>query len=308
MSDIRVSIIVCTYNRSEILKYCLDSLEKQSADKSLYEVIVVDNNSTDDTKEVVEGYCGRNSNFRYVFERDQGLSHARNRGAKEAKAEWVGYVDDDARCLQDYVEKTIRIIDEDKFDCFGGRYIAWFKENPPKWLIRMNVGSAPIVMEKTGVLPTQHLSGTSIFIRKDVFDIAGGFNVNLGVKGNKRGYGEETELVDKIRNAGYLIGYSPDLTVEHLVNTLKFNVLWHLRDNLAFAEAEYLIWISSKARLEKARILSRIFISFFTSFFNSTASLIKTDDYYWQNYLIDILKPMLKLCGYLRAVIKDLNK
>jgi glycosyltransferase involved in cell wall biosynthesis len=286
------------------LKYCLDSLEKQSVDKSLYEVIVVDNNSTDNTKQVVEEYCGRNANFRYVFEKVNSSSIARNTGSKVANGLWLGFIDDDARCPQDYVEKAMIIIDQNEFDCFGGRYVAWFKVEPPKWINKNDFGTAPIMMEKKGILKTQHLSGTSIFVRKNVFEIVGGFNVDLGIKGDKRGYGEETDFVNRIRTSGSVVGYDPDLFVEHLVNPQKFKLKWHLQDIVAHSETEYLIWIRPKTGIEKIRAFKNGFLSFFKTLFNAAISIIKTDDYYWQSYIIDVFKPFLKICGYLLVITK----
>ena len=69
-----ISVIVCTYNRSYILADCLESLQKQTVDKSLYEVLVVNNNSTDKTQEIAENYVINHANFRVVFESQQGLS------------------------------------------------------------------------------------------------------------------------------------------------------------------------------------------------------------------------------------------
>ncbi|MGD8380729.1 MAG: glycosyltransferase, partial [Syntrophobacterales bacterium] len=94
---IKISVIVCTYNRAELLGGTLRTLCHQTLDTSEYEVIVVDNNSTDNTREVVDEFCRRSSNVRYCFEPQQGLSHARNQGLQEAKGKYVAYIDDDAR-------------------------------------------------------------------------------------------------------------------------------------------------------------------------------------------------------------------
>ena len=79
-----LSVIVCTYNRCDLLTGCLQSLGDQRLSPARFEVVVVDNNSTDDTAAVVEHHQARLANLRYVFEPIQGLSHARNRGAAAA--------------------------------------------------------------------------------------------------------------------------------------------------------------------------------------------------------------------------------
>ena len=92
----RLSVIVCTFNRASALERCLESLRAQHADPATFEVLVIDNASPDDTRERVERYLNGPLPCRYVFEPVQGLSHARNRGAREAAAPYVTYLDDDA--------------------------------------------------------------------------------------------------------------------------------------------------------------------------------------------------------------------
>ena len=111
-----ISVIVCTYNGEKVLPDCLISLANQNIDKRLYEVIVVDNNSNDNTQKVVKEIMQEHSNFRLLFKREQGLGHARNLGFNRAKAEYVAYIDDDARTPQDWLEKSLRIIEEKKPD------------------------------------------------------------------------------------------------------------------------------------------------------------------------------------------------
>ena len=101
---IKISVIVCTYNRAYLLKNCLRSLVDQLVETSTFEVIIVNNNATDDTEEVAKSFTEKYPNFRYIIEPNQGLSNARNRGYKEAKGEYVAYIDDDARAYTDWVE------------------------------------------------------------------------------------------------------------------------------------------------------------------------------------------------------------
>ena len=105
-----LSIIVCTYNRESLLPLCLQSLTDQAIDKRLYEVIVVNNNSTDGTQEVAESFAEMSKNLRVVLERRQGLSHARNRGWMEAQGKFVAYIDDDAIAWPDWIYSILDFI------------------------------------------------------------------------------------------------------------------------------------------------------------------------------------------------------
>ena len=108
--SIFLTVVVCTYNRSDLLAGCLESLCQQTIKKDKFEIILVDNNSTDNTSEIAKGFLDQ-SNFRYLLETSPGLSHARNRGLNEAKGEYVGYIDDDARAKYDWLETAINIIE-----------------------------------------------------------------------------------------------------------------------------------------------------------------------------------------------------
>ena len=92
-----ISIIICTYNRSESLKRTLQSLKEMSVSDDIeWELLIVDNNSTDNTREAVNDFTKTSGlNCRYVFESKQGLSNARNRGVKEACGEIIAFTDDD---------------------------------------------------------------------------------------------------------------------------------------------------------------------------------------------------------------------
>ena len=116
-----VSIIICTYNRQQLLTNCLGGLVAQMEpfiDRT--EVIVVDNNSKDGTAELVGTYCARYSWLRYVRESQQGLSHARNRGATVAIGSYLCFLDDDAKPSPAYLASIHQVIEEHRPDIFGG--------------------------------------------------------------------------------------------------------------------------------------------------------------------------------------------
>src|SRR5581483_927586 len=98
-----VSVVLSTYNRAHVLPRALDSLAQQSFPPECYEVLIVDNNSNDGTRQIGESFCARFSHFRYVFEPKQGLSHARNTGIRVARASLIAFTDDDVRASSDWV-------------------------------------------------------------------------------------------------------------------------------------------------------------------------------------------------------------
>jgi glycosyltransferase involved in cell wall biosynthesis len=128
-----VSIIICTYNRSELLAFCLESLTAQTVPASRFEVVVINNNSSDDTDAVAAGFAAQFPHFQLVNERSQGLSHARNKGLEVAQNEWVVYLDDDAKAAPDFVARASWMIGEGRYQVFGGIFLPWYKYGRPVW-------------------------------------------------------------------------------------------------------------------------------------------------------------------------------
>lgn len=244
-----ISVIICTRNRCELVKDCIESLLHQDTDKE-YEVIVVDNNSTDNTAEVVQNMVSGNKKLRYTKEEKTGLSHARNTGYVQAKNEWVAYVDDDARIHQDFVAVACKIIEEKKFDCFGGIYNAWFKYGKPDWLPADFGSNRKRMPDYITILKKRSFSGGVAVYRKKMLEDLGGFPIEYGMVGGKIGYGEENYIQVKARESGYLVGFVPELQIDHIVNKYKLEKKWHYED--AYEKG------GTQARLNNEKIKFRI--------------------------------------------------
>ena len=108
MNNKIITIVVCTYNRANLLRKALLSLAQQTVQKTKYKVIVVDNNSKEDIKKIVKEFSGQ-LNIEYVTEKDQGLAHARNRGWEESDSEYVAFMDDDAKADKNWLKAMIEI-------------------------------------------------------------------------------------------------------------------------------------------------------------------------------------------------------
>ena len=223
-----LSIIICSYNRASYISDALTSLYNQSSELDNFEVIIVDNNSTDNTKEVYAIWRQTNTNgqFTFISETQQGASFARNTGAAIAKGEWVCFMDDDAVATPNYVENILKHI-QNKPDAvgFGGRIIPKYIPSEPKWMsyyVSSLVGNfdyAPIACAfENGKYPLE----SNMIVKKSVYDKIGGFNVNLpGVVGTLRIGGEGKELFYKILALGHIIYYDPAICVHHVVEVKK---------------------------------------------------------------------------------------
>lgn len=224
-----LSIIVCTYNREYLLHHCLQSLTDQAIDKSLYEVVVVNNNSTDGTQEIAVSFAEKYDNIRVVEERQQGLSYARNRGWMEAKGEFVAYIDDDAVACPDWALCIIDFIKRHPdASIFGGPYDPFYIVSPPDWFPseygKLSLGGK----ERPIIIGCEWINGSNMIIRKELFNIYGGFDERLGMKACITAYGEEINFFILMNDKGYPIFYVPTIKVKHLVAEYKMSLKWLL--------------------------------------------------------------------------------
>jgi glycosyltransferase involved in cell wall biosynthesis len=235
-----VSVNICSYNRHRMLQDALERVLSQDLeDGTRYEVIVVDNNSTDRTKEVVEGFIARgHTNLRYVFERRQGLSHARNAAVPAARSPILAFTDDDVRVTRDWVATIKRTLDNHpEVDCIGGRILPDWPSTPPSWLTREHW--APLALVDYGDQPfyvnARHqlcLCTANMAIRKDALERIGSFQPALQRVENQVGSMEDHELLVRLWTARRQGLYVPDLVVAADVGadrlSKKYHRLWHL--------------------------------------------------------------------------------
>ena len=304
MDNYKVSVVVCSYNRARILKHCLQSLVEQDAAKNLYEVIVVDNNSNDNTFEVAQGFVQNNINFRVYIENKQGLSYARNLGFKEARANHVAYLDDDAKAYRNYVNRMICVIDDFDFDAFGGRYVPWYLSPKPKWFLD-EYGSNVYKLKNIGLLEDDFIDGGVSVFKKKVLEFLGGFSTGLGMRGKKISYGEETNLQIKMRKIGFKIGFDPDLVVEHLVDNYKYDIFWFLKSAYAIGRDSWATFELKPTLPLIIRISAGIGYILIVNLTQHTIKL-KQANYFYQNWIIDTIAPVVNRIGLLVSAINIL--
>lgn len=228
------SVIVCTYNRARNLPACLGRLEVQDTPEGLgWEVLVVDNNSTDDTHEVVAALSRRGPvPVRYCFEAAQGLNNARNRGIKESTSRFFAFIDDDILVAPGWLRAIARALADNDADAVGGRIYLQDHANLPGW-VRANpemlgflgfrdLGDEPLWMDGKSSAP---FGGNMAFHRR-VVERVGLFDPRYGRKGSgeERGglfKGAETEYFYRLGEAGARMLYAPDAVVYHRVEAFQ---------------------------------------------------------------------------------------
>lgn len=228
-----VTIAICTYNRANVLGDCLDSLLRQTVPPTDFHVLIIDNNSTDETASLLAKYADRFPSFRSVCETQQGLAEARNRAVLECSTAWLAFLDTDARAWPTWVATLLDVIAAGKFDAFGGPYHAWHRYgSPPPWLPE---GFGTYVSPQSfGPLEgdTYIPGGNCCLRRQAALDV--GLFPSVGVHaGDSCAYGDETQLFVRMGQTGYRLGYVPTLEIDHCVMPYKYRWQWQLKSNFA---------------------------------------------------------------------------
>jgi glycosyltransferase involved in cell wall biosynthesis len=224
-----ITVILCTYNRCKSLARALDSIAASALPASTgWEVLVVDNNSSDETRAVVKDSCIRYpSRFRYVFEPRQGKSYALNTGIQEAHGDILAFVDDDVIVTPTWLSELTTPLQSTEWSGTGGRILPQPGFSPPPWLAfdgPYGMGHIPCAQFNLGDKP-QDLDrppfGTNMAFRKEMFDRYGPFRVDLGPRPGSEIRNEDTEFGRRLLAGGERLRYIPSAVVYHEVATRR---------------------------------------------------------------------------------------
>ena len=259
------TVLICTYNRAPFLAETLDSLARcRSALR--WNVLVVDNNSTDDTRAVVTGQiAGYPVPLAYLFEPRQGKSHALNTGLLATQAAFVIFTDDDVRVSEGWIDASCRaMIDDGGIDYTGGPVHPIWERPCPPWLDQrradlwgtlaiLDYGPEPFVFEERRRVPL----GANMAVRRTLIDRVGGFDPELGRRGDSLLGQEQAEFFCRSRAAGARGRYEPAMTLEHHVPARRLTLDYFRR---------WWFWKGvSKARLERRHPITEMGIDLRTA-------------------------------------------
>ncbi|WP_353121608.1 glycosyltransferase family 2 protein [Dysgonomonas capnocytophagoides] len=218
----RFSFITCTYNRDKYIGQTLQSVCDQKYPDNNYEIIVIDNNSTDNTASICEEFRAEypNKNFRYVKEMNQGLSFALNRGIKEAQGEFLIFVDDDETIIPEHLERLdnhLRTYPEAVL-C-GTPVIPVYEIPEPKWMSRFTqrlIGGYFDQGKEVKILEAKNYPGTGhTIIKKELYERYGNYNTELGRKGTSLIGAEDKDMFNRLKNNNIVCYYLPDIPIYH---------------------------------------------------------------------------------------------
>ena len=243
-----ITVILCTYNRSQVLSKALDSLAASTLPDSIHwEVLVVDNNSTDETREAIKEFCRRYpERFRYLFEPKQGKSYALNAGIREAGGEVLAFVDDDVTVDPVWLQSLTSSLHDGKWAGAGGRTLPARSFSPPRWLAldgphslsgmlyaHFNLGDVPCELDRAPY-------GANMAYRREMFEKYGGFRTDIGPGPNPEipRFNEDTEFGRRLMAAGERLRYEPSAVVFHEVPPGRLNREHFLTSWFAWGRSE----------------------------------------------------------------------
>ena len=219
-----ITVVVITFNRAPMLAQTLASLTKLNTDPGrgepiMYEVVVVDNASTDNTQEVIAGFLdpsawGAAQAIRSVYETTTGVAPARNRGMAESNATWIAFHDDDQQAHPDWLAKLVELARRRNLKVAGGAVHLMLPEGNTRKLskqCRVLLGER-VGWDEEQPYTRKRIPGTNnLLIHKSVIDGVGDFDTMLKVGGS------DADLYRRIRTAGYEAWYTPKSIVYHMI-------------------------------------------------------------------------------------------
>lgn len=240
----RISVVLCTYNRCKSLRVALNSATVlRLPDSADWEIIIVDNNSNDQTRQVAEEFCKRYpTRFRYIFEPHQGKSYALNAGIREARGQIVAFMDDDVTVDPDWLQNLTCCLRDGHWAGAAGRIVPQWTCIPPHWLSEGSRYAAGPLVAFNPKLEAGELHeppiGANMAFRREMFERHGGFRTDLGPCPGSEIRGEDSEFGARLLRCGEHLRYEPSAVVYHPVQQNRLNRKY------------FLAWWFDKARSE----------------------------------------------------------
>ena len=230
--ELHLSVVIATYNGYNTIERCLESFTNQSIGPDLYEVIVVNNNSTDDTESLVRPYVERYDNFVLLLEKQPGVSYARNKGISYARGDYICFIDDDAYADTKWLENIKNACGNQNPEpvVIGGEILPYYITEKPAWFkdsfeIR-TMGKNPRFLNKNEC--STGFPESNFTVKRKVLDEIGKFSTDFGPKGEKMGFGEGSELSARITEKYPHFWYDPGIFVYHLAPKRNMSVKYIL--------------------------------------------------------------------------------
>lgn len=216
----KISVVICTYNREKFIGRALETLTAQTLSPDKYEILIIDNNSTDNTGIICREFINKHQlfNIKYLFEPNKGLSFARNRGIAEASSPIITYVDDDTEASPGFLENILNFFEAHPGTVgIGGKVIPVYPETgEPAWMNKylhgfiglVDYGHEPTLYQR----PMKYPAGCNMTYTKEILQKAGGFNNQLTFRS------DDKHIFYQVKKFSSSIYYLPGAMVHHNID------------------------------------------------------------------------------------------
>jgi len=242
-----ITFIICTYNRADYLKDTIASLTQCDEPVEPVEILVIDNNSEDHTADVIKSYRNRSIpsiSLHSVKEKKQGLSHARNRGIKEANTPVIVYVDDDIRAEKQYINAWLQFFkNHPDAQAAGGKIHIQYDDPRPQWMSRFLLPLLGHHDHGDSIKLYKHSDypfGGNMAFKVNLFDHDTPFDTGLGRIGKNLKASEEKELFQSLKQKEIEIYYVPKAKLYHRVNASRLTREYVRRQAVGLGQSYYL--------------------------------------------------------------------
>jgi len=311
--SVQFTILLCTYNRAKLLKPLIESLIRQVENYSQNdtEILVINNNSTDETEKTILEFKNKSGNIKYHIETKQGLAKARNKGIELAAGKVIIFIDDDIIIHEEWLKEVQNSINEYPYKAFGGKVIPLWEKEKPSYInlhgfFKLNqkifpshdngdeITCYPLTNEETNPI------GANMWIFKELFLKYGNFREDLG----RVGYGgipcEDTEFCSRLLKNKETILYYPKAIVYHPVSSFRmskeFIKSWHYRNGISTVRKGGRRFPLFDIVRFFIRILA--FIPFYILFFLLGLLTFNKKIYYWSEF------KFIRVLGQLREFLR----
>ena len=236
-----LTVLMATHNGAKTLPDVLDSYCKLDSPNGGWKLVVVDNGSTDNTKEIIDSFRSRLP-LTYVFEARLGKSAALNSGLPSTEGDLVVMTDDDALPRSDWlVQMRVAADSQPSFAIFGGAIIPHWDVPPEDWILKFQDGTLAITDPawEEGPLVGARVYGPNMAVRSEIIKAGYRFDVSVGPVGSRYRMGEESDFAQTLRKAGFKQWHCKRAVVAHMILKEQMNKRWVLRRAAPAGGADY---------------------------------------------------------------------
>lgn len=236
-----LTVLIATHNGARTLPEVMNAFCKLQSPEGGWKLIIVDNGSTDSTKEIIESFRPKLP-LTYVFEPLLGKSVAQNTGLRDMAGDLVVFTDDDVLPRPDWLlQIRVTADSQPSFSMFGGSIVPHWEVPPENWILKVRCSLLAITDPawEDGPIAAPRLFGPNMAVRSDLIRAGYRFDTSLGPAGSRYRMGEDTDFVQRLGEAGFKAWHCKRAVVAHIIRIDQMKKEWVLRRAIPSGRSDY---------------------------------------------------------------------